>query len=98
MTVPVLEWEIQWQQPYGRSAIWANNGTLDNSRGAHRMKPNETAQEAARTLVRAHLPREGAYRIAIWDAIGVGRPPILLASWGENETMDVRPYGTATAV
>jgi hypothetical protein len=92
MSIPVLEWEIQWRQPFGRSAIWANNGTLENSRGAHRMKPNETAKEVARALVSDHLPREGAYRIAVWDTVGVGSPPILLASWGEDGAPTVGPY------
>jgi hypothetical protein len=92
-----LEWEIQWRHPYGKATIWANNGTMPDSRGARRPEADETPEQVAQTLVHDHLPKEGACRIAIWNTVGVGKPPILVAGWAENGTIDVRPYETAKA-
>jgi hypothetical protein len=88
---PRLEWEIQKQQHFGGTAIWANPGTL--GRGTHDMRTGkyENPEEFARELVRDHLPRDGAYRIAIWDTVGVGKPPILIAAWNDD-AIEVQPY------
>jgi hypothetical protein len=85
----VYSWEVQEFQPGG---WWANPGTLDCGVYGDKKGETDTPEELAREIVEFHVPRRGVFRVAIWDTLGVGKPPILVATWNGDGTIDVRPY------
>jgi hypothetical protein len=89
----VYSWEVQELQPGG---WWANPGNLNRGVCGGKKGETDTPEELAREIVEFYVPRRGVYRAAIWDTLGVGKPPILVATWNGDGTIDVRPYEALT--